>query len=278
MLSRASRRFFGFLQRYSTLTRSLDPALATHQVLAVIALASFSLGTIGGRGVGGGVTAGVAAVLGWALARELAPDDQFPAMAAGVGAGVFQALVGGVGLGVGWLVLVFLRILVRSVGAAPTTLDLVANLMVAVFVANTVPGLLAALGVALALFLSPILPRPSPTSHRAWGVAVGVLALVSFAFSPAPVESTATGAGWLLAALAGLGSVGLVAEPRPVSLGDLDGQPLDGARLRLARLELVALLLVIVVSTLGAGINSVAPALFAVLAAGISGIRSAAAP
>jgi hypothetical protein len=256
------------MNRYSSLMRIFDPRIRTHRTIVVIGIASGALALAVGGTIIDGVWAGIAAGLAWALARELHPDNNLAGLAAGGVGGVFQALVGGVGLGVGWLLIVFLRIIVRTTGAAPKTADLALNLVVVLFVSNTLPGFLAALGVALALFLSPMLPKPAPRSHRMWAVAYVAIALTGLVFSPAPEAPDATGATWLLFSLSMLASVGLFAATRPKSVGDIDGEPLDGARLRLGRIELIALLAVMTVTTLGAGVVPAAPAFAALLATG----------
>ena len=262
------------MQRFTGLMRIFNPIrYRTHQAIVVIGIASGAFALAIGNELIDAVWAGIAAGLGWAIARELAPDDQFAGLTAGIVAGLFQALVGGVGLGVCYLLLVFLRIIIRTTGAAPTTPDLALNLAVVLFVSNTLPGFLAGLGVALALFLSPALPRPSPRQHRFWAFAYAAIALTGFAFSPPPEAPDPSGAAWLLLSVSALAAIGLFAATRPRSVGDIDREPLDGARLRLGRLELVALLAVMTVTTLGSGIAPAAPAFAAVLATGVFGIR-----
>jgi hypothetical protein len=256
------------MSRFTGLQRIFDPRIATHRTTVIIGVASGALALAVGGDLIDGVWAGIAAGLGWAIARELHPDNNMAALAAAVIAGFFQALVGGVGLGACYLLIVFLRIIVRTTGKTPTTFDLVLNLVVVLFVSNTLPGFLAGLGVALGLFLSPMLPNPSPKSHRTWAVAYVAIALTGLVFSPAPEPPDATGATWLLFSIAMLASVGLFSATRPKSIGDVDGEPLDGARLRLGRLEVTALLVVITITTLGAGVVPLAPAFAAVLATG----------
>jgi hypothetical protein len=257
------------MDRFTGLQRVFNPLqYRTHQAIVVIGIASGAFALAVGGELLDGFWSGIAAGLAWAIARELHPDNDMAALAAGVIAGGFQALVGGVGLGVCYLLIVFLRIIIRSTGKTPTTFDLVLNLVVVLFVANTLPGFLAGLGVALALFLSPILPNPSPRSHRLWAFAFGAVALTGLAFSPAPGAPDPSGATWVLFSLSMLLSIGLLPATRPTSVGDIDGRPLDGGRLRLGRIELIALLVVITISTLGAGIVPAAPAFAALLATG----------
>ena len=104
--------------------------------------------------------------------------------------------------------------------------------VIVLFVANTLPGFLAAMGVALALFLSPVLPRPSPRSHRTWAFAFGVIALTGLVLSWPPELSDPSTAWWLLFSLSMLAAVGLLPATEPESVGDADGEPLDGGRLR----------------------------------------------
>lgn len=261
------------MHRFTHLARVFDPRLRSHQIVLVIAAGSAALSFAFGGGPFDAVFAAGAAGLGWAIAREIAPDHVMPSFYAALGAGVFQVLVGGVGIGTLYLVLVFLRILVRTTGAAPKTSDLAGNLLVALFFSSTLPGLIAALGIATALWLSPILPRPGPKDHRIWAVGYAIVPLVGFALSPPPTVPDSTGAGWLLFSISVLASIGLFGEARPTSVGDIDREPLDGARLRLGRLELVTLLVVMAVATLGSANAVVAPAWWAVMATGVRQIR-----
>lgn len=262
------------MERFTGLQRIFNPIrYRTHRAIVVIGVASGALALAVGNELIDAFWSGIAAGLGWVIARELHPDNDVAGLAAGVVAGGFQALVGGVGLGVCYLLIVFLRIIVRTTGKAPTTADLVFNLIVVLFVSNTLPGFLAGLGVALALFLSPALPNPSPSGHRTWAFAFAAIALVGLVFSPQPEAPDPSGATWLLFSVSMLASIGLFPATRPRSVGDSDGEPLDGARLRLGRIELVALLAVLTVTTLGAGVNAAAPAFVAVLATGLFAIR-----
>lgn len=262
------------MNRFTGLQRVFNPLrYRTHRTIVVIGVASGALALAVGNDLVDAFWSGIAAGLGWVIARELHPDNDIAGLTAGIIAGLFQALVGGVGLGVCYLLIVFLRIIIRTTGAAPTTPDLVLNLAVVLFVSNTLPGFLAGLGVALALFLSPALPKPSPRQHRIWAFAFAAIALTGFAFSPPPEAPDPSGAAWLLLSLSGLASIGLFPATRPRSVGDFDDEPLDGARLRLGRLELVALLAVMTVTTLGSGIAPTAPAFAAVLATGVFGLK-----
>ncbi|HEY5652676.1 MAG TPA: hypothetical protein VIW46_14620 [Acidimicrobiia bacterium] len=261
------------MHRYSSLMRIFDPRIRTHRTIALIGIASGALALALGGELVDGFWAGIAAGLAWAIARELHPDNNLAGMAAGAIGGVFEALVGGVGLGVCWLLIVFVRIIVRTTGAAPKTPDLVVNLIVVLVVSTTLPGFLAGLGVAVALFLSPILPNPAPKTHRTWAVAYVAAALTGLVLSPALASPASSGATWLLFSLSMIASVGLFSSTRPKSVGDIDGVPLDGARLRLGRIELIALLVVVTVTTLGAGVVPAAPAFAAVFATGAFSIR-----
>lgn len=262
------------MNRFTGLQRIFNPLqYRTHRTIVVIGIACGALALAIGNEFIEAFWSGIAAGLGWALARELHPDSDIAGLAAGVIAGAFQALEGGVGLGVCYLLIVFLRIIARTTGRAPTTADLVFNLVIVLFVADTLPGFLAALGVALALFLSPMLPKPSPSSHRIWAFGFAAVALTRLAFGAALEAPDASGASWLLFSISILAAVGLWPATRPTSVGDADGEPLDGGRLRLGRFELIALLVVMTVMTVGSGIAPAAPAFSAVFASGVFRIR-----
>lgn len=259
------------MYRFTHLNRTLSPRNRYHQILAVVVAGSFFLEI--GNGLGSAIRAAGAAGLAWAIGRELHPDNQIPALVAAVGAGLFEAALGGIQLGALYVILVFLRVLVRTTGASPTRLDLAVNLGVVVFVSNTTIGLIASLGLATALYLSPMLPKPGQPALKLWAAAYAIFALVGFVYSPAPDVPESTGAGWLLLVVAVMLSVGLLPETRPTSVGDIDKEQLDGARLRLARIEIVTLLVVIAAATGGVGNVMAAPALWAVGTAGVSAFR-----
>lgn len=262
------------MHRFTGLQRIFNPLrYHTHQMIVAIGVASGALALAVGNDFIDAFWSGIAAGLGWVIARELHPDNEIAGLTAGVIAGIFQALVGGVALGACYLLIVFLRIIVRTTGAAPTTADLVFNLIIVFFVSSTLPGFMASLGVALGLFLSPILPKPSPRQHRFWAFAFGAVALTGLALSSAEAAPNPSGATWLLLTLTVLAAVGLVPPTKPKSVGDLDNEPLDEGRVRLGRIELIALLAVVTISTLGSGVAATAPAFAAVLATGTFRIR-----
>lgn len=261
------------MYRFTHLTRIIDLRLRYHRVMAVIVAGSFFLEI--GSGIGPALRAAGAALLGWALARELHPDSNPAAIVASIGSGLFESLVGGVSLGVVYILLVFLRVLIRTTGAEPTKPDLALNLIVVAFVSGGRSALIASLGLATALYLSPMLPKTGPNSLRSWSVVYALVALVGFGFSSPPDQPSATGAGWLLAVVSTLLAVGLLPEERPSSVGDMDRTPLDGVRLRVGRIEIVAVMSVIAAFTLGSGIGSIAPGFWAIGATGAYGIRHA---
>ena len=257
------------LYRYTHLGRTFDLRTRTHLAIALIGIASGVFALAIGNDLLGGVQAGIAAGLSWALARELHPPNDPSALVAGVIGGVFQATVGGVALGACYLLIVMLRIIVRTLGSAPKTSDLALHLPVVLFVSDTVPGFLAALGLSIALFLSPSLPKPAPRSHRVWGIAFAAVAFTGLVINTASEPDQSTNAGWTLFAIAMVASLRLIPATRPESVGDIDRKPLDGSRLQLGRIELVALLAVIAIATAGAGVTSTAPALAAVIGTGL---------
>lgn len=261
------------MNRLSHLVRTIDPRIKTHQAMLVVAAGSAATALAVGGDLGDAIRAGVAAGLAWALGRELHPDNQQAALVGALIGGLFEAVVGGAGFGVLWLLLVFLRIIIRTTGAEPTILDLVLNLVIVGFVADSLPGFIAALGVVVALFISSELPLPPKRSLRPWSIAYAGAALVGLVLSSAPTGPVTPGAAWLLASIALLTATGLLGSPRPTAVGDIDRVELNGGRLRLGRIELVALVSVIVVSSTGSGITVIAPAFAAIVGAGAFSLK-----
>lgn len=261
------------MHRFTHLFRTFDPRLKTHQAITVIGIASGALALAVGGDLIDGVRAGFAAGIAWSIGRELHPDSQMAGLTAGVIGGIFEALVGGAMFGAAWLLIVMLRIITRSTGADPLPIDLAVNLVLVLLFSDSVVGFMASLGIAVALFISPALPRPGPRSHRVWGAAFVVVALVGGAFAALGDPESAPGASWLLLSVSLLLSIGLFAPEHVKSVGDIDHEPLDDARVRLARIELIALVVVIAITTVGSGIAAIAPAFAALAAAGAFRIR-----
>ncbi len=222
------------------------------------------------RDIGLAILAGAAAALGWAIARELAPDDGMAAMIAAIAAGVFEAFDGGVGIGAAYVAITALRVIVRTTGAEPLPADLIIHLPIVFFVSRSAGGLGMSLALAGALWLSPTLALPGTPSQRRWSAAYVAVAAAGYLILASGTTQEPTVASWVVVAISAALALALVRPTTPLSVGDIDRRPLDGHRLRLGRIGILAALAVTTVASLGGSNALLAPVW---LAAGVSGLR-----
>lgn len=258
------------MNRFSHLLRVFDPRIPTHRLVVLVGSGSAALSLLLDRDIGAAILAGVAAAVGWAVTRELAPDDGTAAIIAAIGAGAFQATVGGVGLGAVYVTIVALRVMVRTTGAAPLPTDLAFNLPVVALVSRSIAGLGMSLALALALWVSPTLEASEDRARRWWSVAYAAASVAGFLALASDAAPEPGVVGWIIVALSAVLSLPLVAQTTPRSVGDIDGEPLDGRRLRLGRIGTLTALGVVTVASLGGSNALLAPVW---LAAGVSGLR-----
>lgn len=183
------------VRRISHLWRPLNLGRPSNR-LAVLAFAAVSaaaailvtaLTEVGiGAGLLEGLRYGVGAFLAWATGRELDPDRTATARAA-VLLYLPVAWVGSPDLAATVAVLLGLRIVVRTIGLAPTIVDLAILVIVAGFAATSSAGFVAALGLAWALHADRRLPdpaddRPSEVAAAVAGAVAVTATIVSGAF------------------------------------------------------------------------------------------------
>lgn len=230
------------LYRYSSLARPLDPSWPTNRaVLIIMPVAAAVLALVGPLTPGlieasraWAAASGAAAVLGaWALARELAPDDQrgaFVAMACGLAALV---LVPSASLVLLFTTLTLTRMLSRSVGLPARTLDGTALLVLTGWSMASTRSLGVGLVVGAGFAADAVLPGGL---RRQWGFAAMCFALVGFlavtsqgTFSRGAPSS----AGLVAQALGVVLFLVLMLRTRDIeSTGDATGTPLSTLRVR----------------------------------------------
>lgn len=233
------------LTSITALARTINPRLRTHQFhlgaavlggLIVMAVELEQPGSLG-QTLGPTVNAGVTIFLAWAIAREIDPDEARTANLAAVLAIAGRLLAGPGLLAALVMLLLATRIVVRSTGLAPTTLDGFLFLPGAAFWAGrTVTGWMAALVLAYALARDYRLPEPA---GRRSLIAAFVVSAVA---SGAVIASGAFGSGWpspgpLALAISAAGVAAGIFLPGyiPMSRADYTGEMLDFFRLRSAR-------------------------------------------
>lgn len=230
--------------RASSLWRSLSPRNPHHLLIAagagLVALAVL-IGRVRGEGdvlesLGPAASAGVTVFLAWAIGREIDPDH--PASALFAGALAALLLAGGIATPAAVLgVLVALRIVIRSTGPPPTTLDLVALPVLAGALAWQPGGWLGGLALAAALVWDTRLPDPA--AGRSYGVAAvtagAALAVAAGRQILGPAFETPTSLGW--AAVGGaLLAFAVMPKYRPESRQDHRRSLISYPRLQAGRL------------------------------------------
>jgi len=229
----------------SGIGRPVDLAYPSNRFVAVLtplaglaagALSLFVAGDGFWEAVRTGVLSGGAAFLAWAIGREVEPDRPMAANAAAVGAPAVL-LVGDPALGQLFAVLLAARIVVRSTGLAPTPVDLVVAVGLAIYVGTTDGGLPVALILAVALAADVGLPGRAPqrSAVAALVAAAGsvIAALIADGIRIDPLRPV--GEEWILV---GVAAVGLLVLARPavvLSTTDLSDELISPGRLRAAR-------------------------------------------
>jgi hypothetical protein len=206
------------------------------------------------------VSTGLATFAGWAIARELDPDRPRSAVLAAIAAPVAALVVGTPAPAPLFVVMVTLRILVRSTGLPPKTTDLAVLVVAAVAVGDTPWGWAAGILLAFAMVRDAALPGDPPPNIGLWGaaLAVGVTARVALGDSLGAWEMPETSSLGVLAA--GLAGAVVVIRPIPVlALADWTKRSLEPSRLgEGARFGILAGTLSAVASG-GPGIVAIAP-------------------
>lgn len=259
------------IYRYSSLARSIDLRYHSNRSILIVAALMAVLGLVGfgpadgAGGLGGAVAMGGAAFGAWALGRELDPDQPASALVGALAAGGLTMWLGAPALLVLAAVAVMARLLLRSVGPAPTWLDVTAVAILGIATGARPGGWPVALVLAFALARDRQLPGEAMPLGRSAAVMVA---------GGATGVAVATGVGeWMMPSAAEWVVLGAAVaagamtkiEP-PFSASDAGGAVLSRARLASARrLTLGAVALA---GLLGgaAGIRAVAAAAAAILA------------
>jgi len=258
----------------SAIGRPLDPSYGTNRALLFLlpigAIVAAGMALAGGVGPG---TAAARAVLGalavllpWALARELAPDDEIT--------GAFVALALGYAAWL-WLdaallpvlaALLFARVVNRSTGLAATGLDSLVVAAVALFAAWRAGTPWPAVAGAAAFVFDAVL---APGRPRQWlfaglcaaggvGLTTAGLAPDVVPLQPGLVPRTAATVIMVLA-------IALIATTRSVqACGDATGEPLSAARVRAG--QFIVLLTALAVAASGSTGIETGAVIWAVLA------------
>lgn len=249
----------------TSIGRPLDPGYPTNRavlvLLPVAAAAAGGLAAAGGASLGGvlGRAAGgaLAAFGSWALAREIAPDDEVVGAFLAMTLGFVAYVALETALAPVFAALFLARVVARTTGLAATGLDSLFVTAIALFAAWRAGSPWPAAAGAAAFALDAVL---APGLARQWLFAglcgAGAVALTSTGLAPdvVPVQPD------LLPRLAGtivlVGTIALIAATRGVDARcDATGEPMSTARVRGA--QAIALLMALATSASGsAGVEA----------------------
>lgn len=170
----------GGLFRYTHLARPLNLKLV-YTRMALLLSGWFCLAGLSffNRGFRESALASLAAGLFWALGREISPDwPSFGTLSLLVGG--FTALIWGTQLGPILVLMLAVRVLVRTTGLPPTNWDRAALLALGTGLAYHPWGLVSALTLAVALYLDAELKEPAGTAQRIWAASLAIGASVLY--------------------------------------------------------------------------------------------------
>jgi hypothetical protein len=236
-------------ERVYTITsigRPLDPAYPTNR--AVLGLLPLAAVVAGGFAAGSGV--GIAGVLGraaggalaafgsWALAREIAPDDEITGAFGAMALGFTTYLVFEAALVPVFAALFFARLVARTTGLAATGPDSLVVTAIALFAAWSAGSPWPAAAGAAAFSLDAVL---APGLARQWlfaGLcAAGAVALTSAGLAPDIVPVQPDLVPRTAATIIVVGAIALIAGTRNVgALCDATDEPLSVTRVRAGQL------------------------------------------
>jgi len=223
--------------RFSSIARPVDPAFPTNRALLILLplLAATNAlltaaGVITTSWYAAAISAALTGFIAWALARELAPDDNAAAFvalglawAASIYSGTSSVLLPAVAL-------LLVRIVNRSTGLPARPFDTLAILGLCIWAAIDREQSLILLLAAVAFSLDAALVDPLRRHFLAAGVCAAVFAGLLVNGTATTVSDLAT-RDWLLLLLAS-GAIALImsGNREPVSPCDVSSRRLDGAR------------------------------------------------
>jgi len=228
------------VHRYSHIARPLEPGYPTNRAVLVLAplvgvgLAiadALLMGSGAGQAAITGALGVVAAFLGWALARELAPDHEGAAFLA-LALAPLGLLLGQAALLAAAATLFLVRIVNRSVGPPARTGDRALTVL-AVAAAVWIDGAWAlGFAAAIAFLLDAALPAPdrSGVVFALVGGAIGAAGLGLHAADPLLILAARPDFLLIAGAISAAALIVAATTPAPASRGDIDGEPLTRAR------------------------------------------------
>lgn len=263
----------------SAIGRPLDPAYPTNRavllLLPVAALVAGGLAVAGGFGIltvlWRAAGAALAAFGGWALAREIAPDDEIVAAFGALVLSWVTYLALDAALLPVFAALLYARVVGRSTGLAATGLDSLVVTVAALFAAWRAGSPWPAAAGAAAFALDAVL---APGLARQWlfaGVcAAGAVGLTSAGLAPRVVPVQPDLLPRTLGTVLLVGAIALIAATRSCDARcDATGEPMSAVRVRGA--QIVTLLTALAYATSGTAGMETGGLVWAVVAAATAG-------
>ncbi len=251
----------------TNLGRTIDLRVWSNRFAIAAAAVSGAIGLFFGGGWGEAIALGGASFLAWVAGRELDPDHPAAAGVAAVLAPLAVWNLGRPSLIAVYLLAVSVRMLTRSTGLPPKSIDLAFHLPICLIAAWAGLSAVSAICFGAAVILDVFLSNPAPRRQIWWGSGIVISSiLLGFFMAGAPSWSSPTLFGWtvLVAAIAsGLLPVGAVRSSVDTGTGTLDPRRIEVGRRLTATLSLVA-----VVLAGGDGIVVLSPFLVAVALSG----------
>ena len=233
------------LHKVTALGRPIDPNYSTNRAILILCLAALAIAVGRGmmtgfslmEGIGQGVGLAGALFFGWALCREIAPDNEYLAFLAAAFAGIGAYWLGAPSLLLSFWALLALRVVNRTTGLPSRPLDTLGMLGLAGWL-SWQGYVEVGLATAVAFWLDASLAQPL-RRHRyvaLFMLAISLAAILAGHTPPLSEPSTgliAAGGVLLIATL-------LTYAPDLRSVGDVSGECLDARRVRYAGVLLAA--------------------------------------
>jgi hypothetical protein len=263
------------MERFTGIARPIDLRFPSNRLALFATLAAGMVGLVAGANrVSAAIALGGATFLGWAIGREIDPDRTLTAAVAAPLAGLVAWVDLDRGhvpaLGALYLTLVAARLIVRTTGRPPTTIDLALHVVLVGWLASTSLAWVAGLGLAVAIVLDTKLDPQAPEHQLWWGAIIGLAATLAAGLLWEPPVWQAPSVGEWIPMVVGLsGAVFLLRPEQPRSAGDHDPAPLDARRLLVGRTIVVVISIAIALMGGASGVAALSPAWVAVGVAGV---------
>jgi hypothetical protein len=270
------------IYKITSIGRPIDPGYPTNKAVlyllpaAAILAVAFSFGVLGERSGSSLIQTGLQAVLvafgSWALARELAPDDNPAAFISMALAFIVYVLTPGGSILLIFVALALSRILNRSTGLAPRVSDSAIVTALVTWAAVTLGAPCIAIIAALAFLLDTRLHEPE---RRQWlfaiaciisGVYTYTFSGINFSLPQAPASADE----WLTPLVLLVFLLSIMSVKSVSAAGDVNGIQLQSGRVRSA--ALIVFLLAAIFLFSGSGQVSVSALLIAAMAGVPAGV------